>query len=214
MKYNPIYFYSEPAGCYVAMFPELPGCMADGETIQEALSNLKVSAGEWLYVNSELGRDDPKALSDYYDDRTNPSVNDVAVYILKSTGQITTYALQKLLYYCQAWSYGWMKEPLFLGDFEAWKGGPVSPTVFRETKGRYLVSEDDIEQSKHIFSDIERRIIELVLAVYNDFDGTELSDISHMDTPWIKKREGLSVDQVGHNTISPEDMMEYYGNRV
>ena len=52
-------------------------------------------------------------------------VKDVAQYILDKQGGMTTWKLQKLVYYCQAWSLVWDDEPLFPDDIEAWANGPV-----------------------------------------------------------------------------------------
>ena len=41
------------------------------------------------------------------------NVFDVAQYILKKSGTLTTMKLQKLLYYSQAWSLAWDGVPLF-----------------------------------------------------------------------------------------------------
>lgn len=35
------------------------------------------------------------------------TVFDVAKYVLHRTGQLTTMKLEKLVYYCQAWSLAW-----------------------------------------------------------------------------------------------------------
>ena len=53
------------------------------------------------------------------------SVFDVAKYILNNKGRMSTWKLQKLCYYSQAWSLAWTETPLFEEDFEAWKNGPV-----------------------------------------------------------------------------------------
>ena len=45
------------------------------------------------------------------------SVFDVAKYILHKLGTVTTWKLQKLVYYCQAWSLVWDDEPLFFDIF-------------------------------------------------------------------------------------------------
>ena len=39
-KYEIIIFWSKEDGAFVAEVPELPGCMADGVTYQEALANV------------------------------------------------------------------------------------------------------------------------------------------------------------------------------
>ena len=48
-------------------------------------------------------------------------VLDVAAYILKKQGPMTAMKLQKLVYYCQAWSLVWQSKPLFPNDIEAWQ---------------------------------------------------------------------------------------------
>jgi len=40
--------------------PELPGCMADGATYQEALANVQVIIQEWIETARELGRPIPE----------------------------------------------------------------------------------------------------------------------------------------------------------
>ena len=47
----------------------------------------------------------------------------VANYILQKVGSTTTMKLEKLVYYCQAWSLAWDDKPLFDEDFEAWANG-------------------------------------------------------------------------------------------
>lgn len=67
------------------------------------------------------------------------TVFDVAKYVLEHTGKITTMKLQKLVYYCQAWSLVWDEVPLFEEDFQAWANGPVCPELFERHKGRFEV---------------------------------------------------------------------------
>ena len=58
-KYEIIIFWSNEDQSFIAEVPELPGCMADGETYQKALSNVEVVIGEWLETAKMLGRDIP-----------------------------------------------------------------------------------------------------------------------------------------------------------
>lgn len=55
-KYEIIIFWSNEDNTFVAEVPELPGCMADGETYQEALSNAQKIIQEWIATANELGR--------------------------------------------------------------------------------------------------------------------------------------------------------------
>ncbi|HZW05009.1 MAG TPA: type II toxin-antitoxin system HicB family antitoxin [Anaerolineaceae bacterium] len=57
--YQIIINWSEEDEAYVAEVPELPGCMADGSTRQEALVNAEVMIQEWLETAQELGRSIP-----------------------------------------------------------------------------------------------------------------------------------------------------------
>jgi len=59
-KYEIIILWSEEDGAYLAEVPELPGCMADGKTYQEALSNSERIIQEWIETATELGRPIPQ----------------------------------------------------------------------------------------------------------------------------------------------------------
>ena len=59
-KYEIIIFWSDEDNAYVAEVPELPGCMADGNTYQEALSNAERVIEEWIETALELGRPIPR----------------------------------------------------------------------------------------------------------------------------------------------------------
>jgi len=59
-KYEVIIYWSEDDSAYVAEVPELPGCMADGATYQEALTNAEIIIGEWIETAKELGRPIPE----------------------------------------------------------------------------------------------------------------------------------------------------------
>lgn len=59
-KYEIIIFWSEEDKSFIAEVPELPGCMADGKTYQEALSNTEIIISEWVETAKELGRPIPQ----------------------------------------------------------------------------------------------------------------------------------------------------------
>jgi len=60
MKYEIILYWSDEDNSYIAEIPELAGCMADGTTAQEALSNVEIAAQEWVEIAQELGREVPQ----------------------------------------------------------------------------------------------------------------------------------------------------------
>jgi predicted RNase H-like HicB family nuclease len=59
-KYEIIICWSEEDQAFLAEVPELPGCMADGRSHQEALANAEVVIQQWLETARELGRPIPK----------------------------------------------------------------------------------------------------------------------------------------------------------
>jgi antitoxin HicB len=46
----------EDGGGWIALVPDLPGCMSDGETAFEALKNVELAVEEWKSAANELGR--------------------------------------------------------------------------------------------------------------------------------------------------------------
>jgi antitoxin HicB len=50
----------ENGGGFVATVPDLPGCMSDGETPEEALANVEDAIRTWIEAARELGHDVPQ----------------------------------------------------------------------------------------------------------------------------------------------------------
>ena len=44
---------AEEGGGYLVTFPELPGCMSDGETVEEAIVNAADAEKEWLLASKD-----------------------------------------------------------------------------------------------------------------------------------------------------------------
>ncbi len=60
IKYEIIVYRSDEDQAFIAEVPELPGCMADGPTYVEALSNVEVAVREWIETAPALGRPIPE----------------------------------------------------------------------------------------------------------------------------------------------------------
>lgn len=58
-RYEIIMYWSEEDECYIAEVPELPGCMADGETREKLLENIETVISEWLETAKLEGRPIP-----------------------------------------------------------------------------------------------------------------------------------------------------------
>lgn len=50
----------EDGGGFVATVPDLPGCISDGETPEDALTNVRDAIGAWIEEARALGRPIPK----------------------------------------------------------------------------------------------------------------------------------------------------------
>lgn len=60
IKYEMIIYWSEEDQAFLVEVPELPGCMADGETYEQAVANARRVIEEWIQTARELGRPIPK----------------------------------------------------------------------------------------------------------------------------------------------------------
>ena len=55
LNYEIILYWSDEDGVFVAEVPELPGCMAHGDTQEAALANTKVAMQLWVDTAREFG---------------------------------------------------------------------------------------------------------------------------------------------------------------
>jgi predicted RNase H-like HicB family nuclease len=54
-KYEIIIYWSNEDNAFIAEVPELPGCMAHGETPEKALKNAKEAIQLWIDTAKEFG---------------------------------------------------------------------------------------------------------------------------------------------------------------
>ena len=59
-KYEIIIYWSYEDNAFIAEVPELPGCMADGQTYHDAIANVETIISEWIETAKEEGREIPK----------------------------------------------------------------------------------------------------------------------------------------------------------
>lgn len=140
------------------------------------------------------------------------NVMNVAAYVVNKCGTITTMKLQKLVYYCQAWSLAWDDKPLFNEDFEAWANGPVCPELFHFHKGKFEVTREDFEEyQNYTFSEEQIDTLDAVLRDLKDKTPQWLSDLTHSEKPWQDARKGYAPGEYCSNVIEKEAMQQYYG---
>ena len=59
-KYEIIIYWSDEDDLFVADIPELPGCMAHGDTHEEALAEALAAIGYWLEAAQRIGKPIPR----------------------------------------------------------------------------------------------------------------------------------------------------------
>ncbi len=138
---------------------------------------------------------------------------DVAKYILETQDEMTTVKLQKLVYYCQAWSLVWEEKPLFAERIEAWANGPVVPALFHYHQGMYLLSAATLTcgDSANLTSD-EKEVIDTVLKGYAEKSTQWLVALTHLEDPWKDARAAAKA-QPGERCNQESTLgalLEYY----
>ena len=58
-KYEVIIYWNEEDKSFIAEVPELSGCIADGESYNDALKNVQTIISEWIETAKKLGRKIP-----------------------------------------------------------------------------------------------------------------------------------------------------------
>lgn len=140
------------------------------------------------------------------------TIFDVAKYILHKYGKMSTWKLQKLCYYCQAWQLAWAEQPIFNERFEAWSNGPVSPELFQYHKGKFMVDESTFSfaDTNRLTID-EKDTIDIVVKEYGGMEPYELRSQTHSEAPWKDARGNLTDFEKSNNIITQDAMYDYYG---
>ena len=141
------------------------------------------------------------------------SIFDLAKYILEKQGRMSTWKLQKLCYYSQAWHYTWTEKRLIAEDFQAWRNGPVCPELFAAHKGLFMIDETELTQGDSAkLDEDEKDSVDVVLKDYGDREPYDLRTQSHSEAPWLNARGNLPEDEPSNVVITLESMGQYYGS--
>lgn len=140
-------------------------------------------------------------------------IEDVAAYILVRQPQpCGAMKIQKLCYYAQAWYLARYGVPLFAHDFEAWRSGPVSHSLYKYHAGRVEFPARELLRavSAHVLSQEDKNFIDKVLAVYGRYTGLHLRYITQSDDPWKISREAYTTVKTDDRRISEQCIIDYY----
>lgn len=139
------------------------------------------------------------------------NIIDVASYILNNYGPMTTMKLQKLVFYSQAHALASSGTPLFDDNFQAWRGGPVAPSLYRHHRRMLIIREDDLGKADvSKLTSTERYYIDAVCSELAEVSGNALSERTHREAPWRAARVGLAENALGNQIIEQDSIREYY----
>jgi uncharacterized phage-associated protein len=140
-----------------------------------------------------------------------PSVHDVAAYILAQKGEMSTWKLQKLVYYSQAWHLVWDEEALFPERIEAWANGPVVRALYNEHRGKFMVRSWRSGKASAL-TQSQKETVDAVLETYGNKTAYWLSQLTHREPPWRDARVGLPSGARSTRVIKRDAMADYYGS--
>lgn len=138
---------------------------------------------------------------------TLPHAADVAKYMLIKKGSLTGFELEKLLYYCQAWSLAVDRKPLFSEEIHAYENGPVVKTVSMQHMGRRTVLPSSIDGDVNALSDTDIALIDAVLEAYEGMSGDQLARLSHEEEPWQLSFNGSNGNAAA---VIPNELIQSY----
>lgn len=140
------------------------------------------------------------------------SARDVAQYICDQLGEISTIKLQKLVYYCKAWSLVWDEDPLFPEQFEAWANGPVVPDLYKAHRGEFWCPNNIEGADTSRLTMRQKENINIVLESYKDKSPQYLVALTHAEQPWKDAREGYEPGERCDVIIPESAIAEYYSS--
>lgn len=128
--------------------------------------------------------------------------------------EITILKLIKLVYYANALSMVYLKQPLFQETIEAWKHGPVIPSLYYELKSyeeqkkqNLMLNEKLRENDKYweYLTQEEKEIIAMAFREYGGYTAFKLRDMTHREKPYLEHYE-----KDANNPIPNEEIAKYF----
>lgn len=127
---------------------------------------------------------------------------DIAKYVRSNKSPYGKMQVMKIVYYSQAWSLVWTGRPLFDEELEAWQNGPVARSVYYRW--------NDPNECGTSLDDNASQIVDAVFDFYGHFSGSALSEMTHLEQPWLDAREGIPEGATSNEPISTSAMRRFF----
>lgn len=138
----------------------------------------------------------------------------ISEYIIKNNDETTNLSLQKILYYCQLFSYVIFNKPLFSSKCSAWEHGPIFSNIYYKYKSNgneLITTSSDIT--------IDSKTNELVDEIIKDFgcySGKVLCYFTHTEDTWKDAYQSTNTE-ISNNAfeeLSKEIKEKYKINNI
>ncbi|WP_347862480.1 type II toxin-antitoxin system antitoxin SocA domain-containing protein [Salimicrobium sp. PL1-032A] len=191
----------------------LKGILGDPSFLKELLEENKGKISQTAYVNCKEAIESKLETEEKTSEPTAPKkIDEVVQYLLVKCVEITPLALQKLLYYSQAFSMTINEKNLFEEDCEAWVHGPVYKDIYEKYKGfgyNPIEEEFDNQKFEHL-SEEEKELLDSVVNNFGCYSGKVLEEMTHNELPWKNQRRGLGKEEPSNRAVSKEAINEYF----
>lgn len=123
---------------------------------------------------------------------------------------MTNLKLQKLLYYEQAYHLARFGTPLFEEEIEAWKYGPVVPSVYNHYSTHHKQGiMPDLDLGLDIEDDVELDLFFKVYEAYGLYSAYGLMELTHRERPWLD-----AIHQGIGTVISKQSISDYFVDKI
>ena len=144
-------------------------------------------------------------------------------FIRQSKKGLTLMQLLKLSYIAHGFKLAFFKHPLSNEYAEAWKYGPVFPSIYHEFKAKiglittpantFNMKKQALEVWTANFTENEKEILNTVVKKYGPLEGWKLSALTHAEgTPWAIAWEKAKENgkHIRGFSIRNEDIQKHY----
>lgn len=147
----------------------------------------------------------------------------IANYFIKeSKSGLTLMQILKLSYIAHGFKLGLDYGELSKEYAEAWKYGPVFPSIYHEFKyeppGKIKSLGTEIDEITPVVSDFsekEIKVLSLVHEIYGGVDGWQLSSLTHKKgTPWYKFYYEKGGDKIRGLNIDNADIKNHFKTEI
>lgn len=138
--------------------------------------------------------------------------------------RLTPMKVQKLVYFAHGWTLALTGRPLIDEQVEAWRFGPVVPSLYHALKhyGSEAIPASRRISAQAVFGEgeplpigeLDRKLVEKIWRVYGRFPAVELSEMTHASgSPWHTTWHNGGKDKKGTD-IPDEEIRQYYRKKA